>query len=81
MTDGSTYTSRLGRRAIMVTMPSAHDLRRAVRSIRAIIEKTTDLPDDSPRSAQLRDRLSLAADVLDAAADGAAIQESARVPR
>lgn len=65
----------------MVTMPSAHDLRRAVRSIRAIIEKTTDLPDDSPRSAQLRDRLSLAADVLDAAADGAAIQESARVPR
>lgn len=54
---------------MMAVMASNRDLHRAARSIRAIIEATANLPDDSPHDAQLRDRLDLAADVLDAAAD------------
>jgi len=49
-------------------VPSARDLREAARVLRKVVERTTGLPDDSPRDAQLRDRLELAADTLDAAA-------------
>lgn len=55
--------------AKMVTVPSNHDLRQAARVLRRVVAITADLADDSPRDAQLRDRLELAADVLDAATD------------
>jgi len=50
-------------------VPIERDLRQAARVLRRIAEATTGLPDDSPADAQLRDRLELSADVLDAAAD------------
>ena len=47
---------------------SANDLRRTARSLRKVVELTEGLPEDSPADARLRDRLELAADVLEAAA-------------
>lgn len=49
-------------------MPTARDLRQAADTLRRIVELTEDLPDDSPPDAALRDRLELAADVLEGAA-------------
>lgn len=40
----------------------------AAATIRRVVELTTGLPEDSRSDAQLRDRLDLAADVLDASA-------------
>lgn len=52
------------------TVPSGRDLREAARVLRKVVEVTSDLPDaDSPNDARLRDRLELAADTLDAAAE------------
>ncbi|HAM02706.1 MAG TPA: hypothetical protein DCQ30_10860 [Acidimicrobiaceae bacterium] len=48
--------------------PSRATVRRAVEALRRIAAHTTGLPDDSPADSQLRDRLELAADVLDATA-------------
>ncbi len=48
-------------------MPSAKQLREAARKLRLVSELTERLPDDSPPDAALRDRLELAADVLEAA--------------
>ena len=45
------------------------DLTEAAASLRKITDLTAALPDDSPTDAQLRDRLDLAADVLDAASE------------
>ena len=52
------------------------DFRKAAESLRKIAGETAGLPDDSLTDAQLRDRLELAADVLDATAGGE--QESDR---
>jgi hypothetical protein len=49
-------------------MPTAGQLRAAARQLRLISELTEHLPDDSPQDAALRDRLELAADVLEGAA-------------
>lgn len=48
-------------------MPSNRDLRQAAESMRRIVELTEHLPGDSPPDASLRDRLELAAEVLDSA--------------
>lgn len=47
-------------------MPSQTQLREVARQLRLISELTEHLPDDSPPDAALRDRLELAARVLDA---------------
>lgn len=65
----------------MVSVPLKDDLRRAARSIRRIVENTAGLPGDSPRDAQLRERLDLAAHVLDAAADESGPSDSSGVKR
>ena len=49
-------------------VPSTKEMRHAAISLRKIAEATTGLPDDSPTDARMRDRLELAADVLDAGA-------------
>jgi hypothetical protein len=49
-----------------IRRPTRADVEQAVESLRTIAELTTGLPDDSPSDAQLRDRLDLAADVLEA---------------
>jgi hypothetical protein len=50
-------------------VPSPKDMRQAAESLRKLADRTTGLPEDSPADAQLRDRLELAADVLDAGAE------------
>ena len=47
-------------------MPSTADLCWAANTIRLIVTRTAGLPDDTPPAGALRDRLELAADVLDA---------------
>ena len=54
--------------AILVRVPSDVELQQAAEMLRQIVEQTTDLPDDTLADARLRDRLALAAAVLDAAA-------------
>jgi len=49
-------------------VPTGRELRAAARVLRKVAAVTTGLPDDSPHDAQLRDRLELVADTLDAAA-------------
>lgn len=49
-------------------MPSKHQLREVARQLRLISELTEDLPDDSPPDSALRDRLELAAAVLEGVA-------------
>ena len=49
-------------------MPSKRELREVARQLRLISELTEPLPEDSPPDGALRDRLELAADVLEAAA-------------
>jgi cytochrome c556 len=45
------------------------DASKAADSLRKIAALTSNLPDDSPADPQLRDRLELASDVLDATVD------------
>jgi hypothetical protein len=52
----------------------------AAKALRKIALRTTDLPADSPIDARPRDRLELAADVLDAAA-AANREEALRLKR
>ena len=47
-------------------MPSKADLRRAAATLRKLASETENLLDDTPKDGQLRERLELAADVLDA---------------
>jgi hypothetical protein len=49
-------------------MPSNRNLRQAADTLHRIVELTEQLPDDSPPDRALRDRLELAADVLEGAA-------------
>lgn len=49
-------------------MPTVSQLRAAARQLRLVSELTEHLPDDSPPDAGLRDRLELAADILECAA-------------
>jgi hypothetical protein len=49
-------------------VPTASQLRGAARQLRLISELTEHLPEDSPSDAALRDRLELAAEVLEGAA-------------
>jgi len=51
------------------SVPSREDLRRAAASLRALARATSKLPGDSPADGKLQDRLDLAAQVLDAAAE------------
>jgi len=51
----------------MEVMPSNRDLRQVADTLRRIVELTEHLPDDSSPDAALRDRLELAADVLEGA--------------
>lgn len=53
---------------MIIDVPGARDLRRAADSLRQIVALTERLPDESPPDAALRDRLELAADVLEGAA-------------
>jgi hypothetical protein len=46
-------------------VPSKADLRHVAKSLRAVAFVAAALPDDSPTDAMLRDRLELAADVLE----------------
>lgn len=48
-------------------MASAADLNAAAATLRRLVDATADLPDDGPADARLRDRLELAAAVLEAA--------------
>jgi len=50
-------------------MLSDDDMHQAAASLRKITVLTADLAGDSPTDAQLRERLELAADVLDAASE------------
>lgn len=50
-------------------MASRRALRQAAMTLRKVADLTTGLPDDSPADARLRDRLDLAAAVLDATAN------------
>jgi hypothetical protein len=50
----------------VVRSRNATNTSKATGSLRKIADLTTGLPEDSPVDAQLRDRLELAADVLDA---------------
>jgi len=50
-------------------MLSTADMHEAAESLRRVVAATENLPDDSPSDARLRDRLELAADVLDAAGE------------
>ncbi len=50
-------------------MPSPEDIHRSAEIVRKLVALTEGLPDDSPVDARLRDRLELAADVLDATAE------------
>jgi hypothetical protein len=52
---------------MMGSVPTASQLRQVARQLRLISELTEELADDSPPDAALRDRLGLAADVLEAA--------------
>lgn len=74
---GQTETIRYRSRAVpLLTLPGDHDggvpsgkdMRRSAETLRKIAEATKGL-EDSPTDARLRDRLELAADVLDAGAD------------
>jgi hypothetical protein len=49
-------------------VPSKRELHEVAHQLRLISELTEHLPDDSPPDAALRDRLELAADVLEGAA-------------
>jgi hypothetical protein len=49
-------------------VPTARQLEDVARQLRLISRLTEELPDDSPADGVLRDRLDLAADVLDGAA-------------
>lgn len=53
-------------------VPSRADLATAAGAVRKIVVRTAELPDDAPADELLRERLTLAADVLDAAAGRAA---------
>ncbi len=50
-------------------VPSPDELRRAAETLREVVAATAGLPEDSPDDKQLRERLTLAAVVLDAAAE------------
>jgi len=52
----------------MEVVPSNRDLRQVANTLRRIVELTEHLPEDSPPDAALRDRLELAADVLEGTA-------------
>jgi len=49
-------------------VPSKPELREVARQLRLISKLTEHLPEDSPPDAALRDRLELAADVLESTA-------------
>ena len=66
--DGPSGARFRGNDERMGNVPSAHQLRAVSRQLRLISELTEHLPDDSPPDAALRDRLELAADVLEGAA-------------
>ena len=51
-------------------VPSKGEMHRAAEVLRRVVATTRGLPDDSPADAHLRDRLDLAADVLDATSEG-----------
>ena len=50
-------------------MPTARDLRQTADALRRIAELTEDLPGETSKDLALRDRLELAARVLDASAN------------
>jgi CubicO group peptidase (beta-lactamase class C family) len=53
----------------MAKSPKPSDISKAAESLRQVAAHTSGLPEDSATDAQLRDRLELAADVLDAVAE------------
>lgn len=51
------------------TVPTRAEMRSAARTVRKIVERTANLPDDTPADERLRDRLELAAAVLERAGE------------
>ena len=60
---------RLAHHVVMSRSAQPSDTSKAAESLRKVAALTSNLPDDSPSDAKLRDRLELAAEVLDAAAE------------